>query len=53
MEKHHRNKKHYCHYYAQTVESLLGRVVFQVLDLPDSIPDPATERFSVTVEHPP
>lgn len=45
MEKHHRNKKHYCRYYAQTVESLRGRVV-------SSIPDLATGRFSMTDETP-
>lgn len=48
MEKHHRNKKHYCHCYAQTVESLFGRVVSQVSDQPDNTPDPATGRFSMT-----
>lgn len=52
MEKHHRNKKYYCRYYAQTVESLLGRVVSQILNQPASIPDPATGRFSMTDETP-
>lgn len=48
MEKHHRNKKHCCHNCAQIVESLLERVVPQVLEQSDSFPDPVAGRFSMT-----